>query len=138
MRAEGFSIPVDWGISIDDEGHATVDDASGRITADTDSKHGGKDGDGGRLPDAPANRETKENGGEGDRLPTHQRASKLCHSLDELSGITTNKTVNLRSLVFAHHCLTHLAISMRDKGRQSFRHFGPPSCTAYMVATGTS
>ena len=32
-QAEGFSIPVDWSISIDDEGYATVDDRHGRMTA---------------------------------------------------------------------------------------------------------
>ena len=77
-RAEGFSIPVDWNISIDDEGHATVDDASGRITADTDSNHGSKEGDSGRLPGLPADREKKEDGGKGDRFLTHHRVRKLC------------------------------------------------------------
>ena len=63
-RAEGFSIPIDWSISIDDEGRATVEDAPGRITADSDSKQGSTPRQG-RLPQLPsADKKGKQDGGE--------------------------------------------------------------------------
>ena len=63
-RDEGFSIPIDWSISIDDEGRATVDDAPGRITAESDSKQGSIPGQG-RLPQLPsADKKGKQDGGE--------------------------------------------------------------------------
>ena len=67
-KAEGFSIPVDWSITIDDEGHATVDDAPGRVVAGTDEKHGSEGGQSSRMPNAPADGEGKQNGGKGDLL----------------------------------------------------------------------
>ena len=76
--AEGFSIPVDWSISIDDAGHATVDDAPGRITAD--SKHDTTGGENSRLPNLPADKEKKQNGNKGDQALTHQRAQGACLS----------------------------------------------------------
>ena len=75
--AEGFSIPVDWSISIDDAGHATVEDAPGRITAA--SKHDSAGGEHGRLPNFP-DKEKRQNGNKGDRLLTHQRAQIACLS----------------------------------------------------------
>ncbi len=56
---------MDWSITIDDEGRATVDDAPGRITSGTDEKHGSEGGQGCRLPSAPADKEGKQNGGKG-------------------------------------------------------------------------
>lgn len=74
--AEGFSIPVDWSISIDDAGHATVDDAPGRIASD--SKHDSEGGQNGRLHKLPADKEKKRNGSKGDPPLTHQRAQIAC------------------------------------------------------------
>ncbi|CAK0784857.1 hypothetical protein CVIRNUC_008062 [Coccomyxa viridis] len=49
-QAEGFSIPIEWNISIDDEGHATVDNRQGRMTGSAGGEQGAAASLGAVLP----------------------------------------------------------------------------------------
>ena len=63
-HAEDSSIPIDWSISIDDEGNATVDEGPGRIVAGSDNKQGKASSQDSAPPQTPAGIAKKQDEGE--------------------------------------------------------------------------
>ena len=74
-RAEDFSIPIDWSISIDDEGRATVDEGPGRIMAGSKNKQGKASGQNSAPPQTPAGKDKKQD--EGDQLTLIERRLEI-------------------------------------------------------------
>jgi hypothetical protein len=63
-HAEDFGIPIDWSISIDDEGHATVDEGPGKIVAGSKNKQGKASSQDSAPPQTPAGKDKKQDEGE--------------------------------------------------------------------------
>ncbi len=57
---EDFSIPIDWNISIDDEGRTTVDEGPGMITAGGNNKQGKASGQNSAQSETPEGKDKKQ------------------------------------------------------------------------------
>ena len=99
-QAAGSSIPIEWSISIDDEGHATVDDRQGRMTAGAGDEQGAAAGQGAVLAGAKRKGERPEDG-EAVLLST-----VLCAEMEHLEYLQpwTSCLLGVRSPAIAQPC----------------------------------
>ena len=96
-QAEGVSIPVDWSISIDDEGRATVDDRQGRIAAGAGDEQGAAAGQGAVLAGA------KRSGGRPEDGEPVLLCTMLCAEMERLEH-WTSRLLGFRSPAIEQPC----------------------------------